>query len=122
MNIEKTREYYSHLTDDDLCQCDYCKNYVREIRAAYPEVAEYLEKMGVDIEKPFETMPLEPDTDGNIEYICAQYLVMGSGEGFQPQHIGDVGIDIAIGHPSTNISDDHFILEIFPVLLKWSIE
>ena len=121
MNIEKTREYYSHLTSDDLCQCDYCKNYVKEIKAAYPEVAKYLDSIGIDIEKPFETMPLEPDENENIEYICGQYVVIGSSEGFQPQLVGDIEIDIAIHHPSSNISDEHFVIEIYNILLKWTI-
>ena len=121
INIEKTREYYSHLTNDDLCQCDYCKNYSKEIRAAYPAVAEYLEKFGVEIEKPFETMPLEPNDKGIIEYICAQYIVKGSCRDFQPCCIGEVRIDLAMNHPSTKLSDDHFLLEIFPVILKWTI-
>lgn len=122
MNTEKTREFYRHLKNDDLCQCDYCKNYIREIRAAYPEVAEYLKKMGVDIEKPFETMPLEPDENDNIiEYICGQYVVMGSIENFQACRVNGVGVDIAINHPSTGISDEHFVIEIYPVFLKWII-
>ena len=121
INIEKAREYYSHLTNDDLCQCDYCKNYSKEIRAAYPAVAEYLEKFGVEIEKPFETMPLDPDDEGIIEYIGAQYIVKGSSEGFQPHRVGNVGIDIALNYPSPNISDDYFIIEIFPVFLKYTI-
>ena len=121
INIEKTREYYSHLRNDDLCQCDYCKNYSKEIKAAYPAVAEYLEKFGVEIEKPFETMPLEPNDKGIIEYIGAQYIVKGSCKDFQPYRVGDVRMDIAMDHPSSNISDDHFILEIFPVILKWTI-
>ena len=121
INIEKTREYYSHLTNDDLCQCDYCKNYSKEIRAAYPEVAEYLEKLGFEIEKPFETMPLDPDDEGIIEYIGAQYIVKGSSEGFQQHRVGNVGIDIALNYPSPNISDDYFIIEIFPVFLKYTI-
>ena len=121
INIEKAREYYSHLRNDDLCQCDYCKNYSKEIKAAYPAVAEYLEKLGVEIEKPFETMPLDPDDEGIIEYIGAQYIVKGNCKDFQPYRVGDVRIDIAMDHPSSNISDDHFILEIFPVILKWTI-
>ena len=119
MNIERTREYYRHLTNDDLCQCDYCKNYVKEIKAAYPEVAKYLDSIGIDIEKPFETMPIE--IEDMIEYTAVQYIVMGNREGFQQHRIGDVEIDIANNHPFSNISDEHFILEIFPVFLKCMI-
>ena len=119
MNIEKTREYYRHLTNDDLCQCDYCKNYVKEIKAAYPEVAKYLDSIGIDIEKPFETIPIE--IEDMIEYAAVQYIILGSSEGFQPYCVGDVGVDIAINHPSSNISDEHFVIEIFPVYLKYTL-
>ena len=32
---------------------------------------------GIDIEKPLETMPLEP-FEGSIEYIAVQYIAMGN--------------------------------------------
>ncbi len=38
MNIEKTKKYYDDLTDADICDCEYCRNYVREVKAAYPEL------------------------------------------------------------------------------------
>jgi len=46
MNIRKTKQYYRRLTDEDICDCSYCQNYVREIRATYGDVAAYLDKMG----------------------------------------------------------------------------
>ena len=73
MNKFKTENYYRELNKDSLCFCDYCRNYYKEVKAAYPELSDYLAGMGVDIEKPFETMPLEP-YEGNIEYIAVQCL------------------------------------------------
>lgn len=67
MDIEKTRDYYKNLKVTDICQCAYCQNYVREIKKEYRDLHKYLEGIGVDIEKPFETMPLE-EKDGYIEY------------------------------------------------------
>ena len=60
MNKFKTENYYRELNKDSLCSCDYCRNYYKEVKAAYPELSDHLAGMGVDIEKPFETMPLEP--------------------------------------------------------------
>lgn len=76
MNKFKTENYYREINKDSLCSCDYCRNYYKEVKAAYRELSDHLAGMGVDIEKPFETMPLEP-YEGNIEYIAAQYIVMG---------------------------------------------
>lgn len=119
MNVEKNQKYYEHLKPTDLCQCAYCKNYAKEIRKSYPLVSKYLENMGIDIEKPFETMPLEPDEKKNIEYISAQYIAFGDIRYFKKVVISDVNIDVAILHPSTNIKENHFVIEIFPVILKW---
>ena len=122
MNVEKNQTYYAHLLSTDLCQCAYCRNYVKEIRKAYPLVSKYLENMRIDIEKPFETMPLEPDENKNIEYIAVQYIAFGDVRHFKKMLISDVNIDIALSHPSTNLKDDHhFVIEIFPIILKWVV-
>ncbi len=119
MNVEKNQKYYEHLVSTDLCQCAYCKNYVKEIKKSYPLVSKYLENMGIDIEKPFEAIPLEPDEKQNIEYIAAQYIVFGDITHFNKAVISNVNIDIATSHPSTDIKDNHFVIEIFPIILKW---
>ncbi|MFQ8922892.1 MAG: hypothetical protein ACLR60_13435 [Clostridium paraputrificum] len=121
MNFEKTKEYYEQLISSDLCQCSYCKNYIKEIRKSYPLVAKYLENMGVDIEKPLEAMTLESDKKQNIEYISVQYFVIGDRGDFKKAMISGVNIDIAESHPSTDIKDNHFVIEIFPIILKWVI-
>lgn len=121
MNVEKNRKYYENLMPADLCQCAYCRNYVKEIKNAYPPVSKYLENMGIDIEKPFETMPLEPDEKQNIEYIAVQYIVFGDITHFKPTVISGVNVDIAESHPTTDIHDNHFVIEIFPIILKWTM-
>ncbi len=120
MNCEKTREFY--LSYEDICPCIYCQNYIKEIRGTYPLVAEYLEKLGVNIEKPFETIPLDPDENGNIEYVCGQYVVFGNKNKFIEKSIGGVNISISEIHPSTGIKESHFVIEIYPICLKWTIE
>lgn len=119
MNIEKTKEFYARLKRSDLCNCAYCQNYVREVKTTYPMLAEYLQGLGVDIEKPFETMPLEPDETRHIEYLCSQYIVCGEQEGFEKVTIDSVNVDIAGSHPSTEMGEAHFVIEIYPICLKW---
>lgn len=121
IDVVKTREYYDRLTADDLCQCAYCRNYSKEVKASYPMVTEYLSGLGIDIEKPFETMPLEPDDEGNILYAGTQYVVFGTDTGFAETYIVDVALRIAASHPSTDISDEHFVIEIDPITLRWTI-
>ncbi len=108
MDMKRTQDYYEQLSYDDSCSCAYCQNYIRQIKCEYPVIAEYLQELGIDIEKPFETMPLEPDSDGYIEYITAQYIVCGEQTGFET-----ITID------SVSIEEPHFIIEIYPIRLKW---
>lgn len=122
MNIEKTKAYYEQICNSDLCGCEYCQNYVREIKAAYPEVADYLLSLGIDIEKPFETLPLEPDNDGYIEYTSVQYVVFGKPDDFVKTTVGSVNLNVTDTHPSTQIDEAHFVIAIYPVRLKWVMQ
>ena len=119
MDIKKTKEFYRQIKSDDLCNCTYCKNYIREIKSTYPKVSEYLSRLGVDIEKPFETMPLEPDKSGDIEYICSQYIVCGTPDDFMKVMVDSISVDIAKSHPEATTEEVHFVIEIYPIRLKW---
>ena len=74
----------------------------------------------MDIEKPFETMPLEP-YEGAIEYIAVQYIVMGNVADFKNEDICSVHISIADSHPMTDIDEEHFVIEISPIKLKCTV-
>lgn len=119
LDIRRTKLYYEQISNSDLCDCAYCQNYVREIKATYPEITEYLFSLGVDIEKPFEIMPLEPDESGYIEYISVQYIIYGDPNDFDKTVIESINVDITDVHPATQINESHFVIEIYPVRLKW---
>lgn len=119
MDIEKTKQYYNNLTNADICDCEYCQNYVREVKAAYPELAVFLEKMGIDIEKPLEAIPVGP-VNGKMFYSGVQYVVMGTADDFRETSVGDVRIFITDSHPMTGIEEEHFVIEISPIYLnRW---
>ena len=113
MDIEHTKEYYARLTEDDLCQCEYCRTYVREIGAAMPHLKEYLDRLGVDIEKPFEVLPLDEMAD-SMEYLAVQYVVIGSAEDFEETAVEDMDVFVTDSHPMTDIAEEHFVIEIVP--------
>lgn len=120
VNIAKTKEYYQSIRQEDLCSCAYCKNYYLQVKAAYPDVSNYLCSLGADIEKPLETSPLEPDESGTLEYCACQYVVLGiCPDGFR-HNIGDVEVRISASHPRIHVRDAHFVLEFFPVRLPWT--
>ena len=118
VNITKTKEYYATITDSELCGCGYCRNYRLQIKSVLPEVATYLEAWGIDIEKPFETSPLEPDATGMLEYCGCQSIAFGNCDPEDHHRIGDVEFRVATSYPSTGIEKEHFVLELFPVRLK----
>ena len=36
LDVEKTKSYYNQIRSEDLCDCDYCRNNIHEVEAAYP--------------------------------------------------------------------------------------
>ena len=121
MNARKTEEYYRDLGPDAVCGCVYCRNYVRNIRRTYPALCGFLARLGIDPEKPLETMPLEP-REGYITYIGTQYVVLGSAGGFRETAAGDVRIALADSHPETGVGEEHFVLELDEISLPWEGE
>lgn len=120
INIAKTKEYYASIDESLLCDCSYCQCYREQIRSVYPKVAEYLDSLGIDIEKPFETSPLEPDEKNMLEYCCCQYIVFGKCDPEYSYKIDDVEFRLAASYPHTGIEEEDFVLELFPIWLKYS--
>ncbi len=118
VDVEKTRRYYREIGPGELCDCNDCKNYYARVKAAYPAAAEYLAELGVDIEKPLETSPREPDADGMMEYCACQYVVMGSCEENYRHTVGGVEVRRAVFYPTTGVKEEHFVLELSPIRLK----
>ena len=119
VDVSATKAYYQSITESSLCDCGYCRSYRLQIKSAFPEVSSYLDSLGVDIEKPFETSPLEPDENGMLEYCACQYVVFGNCEDDYCHRIGNVEFRKARSYPSTSIDRVHFVLEFFPVQLKY---
>lgn len=117
--LKKAAAYYKSLSPSALCGCNYCKNYCVGVRAAYPELAAYLAAFGADIEKPFETSPLEPDVAGFIEYCACQYIIFGTCGADYKAYIGDVELRTAASYPDTGIGAKHFALECAPIKLRF---
>ena len=119
VDIPKTIEYYHSLTESSLCDCGYCRSYRLQVKSAYPVVADYLADLGIDIEKPFETSPLEPDENGMLEYCCCQYIAFGKCEPEYHHRVSGVEFRVATSYPNTGIEQEHYVIELFPVQLKY---
>ncbi len=74
------------------------------------------------IEKPFETASGVPESDGYIDYLFAQYVVLGDSEDFCEVTVDSVDVSIANSHPATDIEEEHFVVEIGRIRLKWVMD
>ena len=119
VDIAKTKAHYNSITETSLCDCAYCCNYRLQVKLAFPKVAEYLYSLGIDIEKPFETSPLEPDEKNMLEYCCCQYIAFGKCDPEYSYKVDNVEFRIATSYPHTGIEEEHFVLELFPIWLKY---
>ena len=120
INIERTKEFYNSLSYDKLCDCDYCENYYKRIKETYPELSEYLSEFGTDIAKPYEISPLEPENE-SLTYSVCQYVVFGSCEDDFCEKIGYVKLRKAEFYPTTDIEEEHFVLDIYDIKLKYEV-
>lgn len=73
---------------------------------------------GLILKKPFELAPLEAGENGILEYVLCQYIVFGSCQGSYSHRIGDVEFRVASCHPSTDIEEEHFVLEFGSIRLN----
>lgn len=119
-NSSATREFYRSVREEELCACGYCRSCRARIRAAYPDAAAYLDALGVDVEKPLETSPLEPDENGMLEYGCCQHIVFGSCEAGYRRRVGTVEVRAASSYPPTGVEQEHFVLDLFPIRLPYA--
>lgn len=119
IDISKTKAYYHSISESSMCNCNYCRSYRLQVKSAYPKVAEYLGVLGIDIEKPLETSPLEPDENGILEYCCCQYIAFGKCNPEYHDRVGDVEFRIAVSYPGTGIEQEHFVIELFLIKLQY---
>lgn len=113
MDIEGTKAYYENIKREDICECVYCQNLIDEIKRSYPNVAEYLLSLGVNIERPFEVLlPIEDHINGYMDYPIVQYLIVGDPDDFKETSIDDVKIGISDCHPTAAYEGEHFIIDV----------
>ena len=46
---------------------------------------------------------------------------MGNSTVFKSTDINGVHIDVANSHPETDIDEEHFVIEMSPIRLKWTV-
>lgn len=74
--------------------------------------------IGIDIEKPFEAISLEPEKD-YLDYIAVLYIAIGTKEGFSGGLIDNVKVETEESHPTTEVAEEHFVISVYPIRLPY---
>lgn len=80
-----------------------------------------MDKFVIDIDKPWETLPGEV-VGGMVEYLGAQYILIGNKNDFKKVKLGNITIDLAKSFPNPGLDCEYYVIEIHPIKLKWTIE
>ena len=105
-----TINFYAALPPDFLCECAYCRNYMKHARRTFPSLAAYLDGIGVPIEKPFEAIPMDA-APGRVQYLGVQYVVMGEEADFRDWRQDGVHVPLADSHPDTGLDEPHYVIK-----------
>lgn len=120
VDIDITKEYYR--TYSDLCDCDGCKNFYQAIRGHSAELTEFLEKFGIDVEKPIEAMWFAVDKQSRTVDYTAYYSVHGTAAKGEYE-IDFEGINVVVqtpkNSPNTEMPEPYFVFQIFNLFLPW---
>ena len=108
VDAEATREQTTRYSFDH-CTCGYCKNYYDTMESTYPEVCEFLDQFGVNIQGPSELMPFEPTLMLACYRIRGDIIQWGSAELWA----GDIPVTVERGEDST------FLLWVGELQLPW---
>lgn len=118
VDLIKNLEYYK--SDESIpCTCEVCKIFYKNIKEKYPQIVSYLEKLNIDILRPFELTWIENEENKTVEYIGCQYIVFGKCEETFTLNINDVVFENNLHfHPSTkHINGEHFVLDFGKIVL-----
>lgn len=118
-SLEKTKKFYREY--NDVCSCDACQNFSCIVKNTYPELDTYLQGIGVDITKPFETIWFVKRESKHVEHSVSQYIVFGSWENDTSFMNGLHQISKSESHPSTRVDDNHFVIDITNINLPWKL-
>lgn len=121
IDTDKTRQYYADEDTAEYCQCAPCVNYRTRIASAYPEIAAFLDTLGIDIAKPFKVTCLKPVHDV-LTYDGCQYVAFGNGDYAWRKDFGDVEIIPGLYFPDPGVDEPFVVLEIPHIDLTFTKE
>lgn len=102
VDVEAARAYYeAHPLPWVTCECSGCRNFVRAAKTVPPAVTEFFESLGLDVEKPAETMYYTGKADcifgGGFYHLCGRLLEdLRTSEGFAPENWFDITPEFSV--------------------------
>lgn len=114
--IEETAAWYKE--DTEQCECDYCTAFRKSFSHCYPATAKLLSFYGIDVNKPLDTSPAEPE--GNtITYDAVQYVLKGVCNTNKDYSVEGLTIHKADAYPTYKQAENTFVIGINGIRLPW---
>lgn len=123
IDIEATKKYYEN---NEVCDCDACKNFQLQAKEAFPKLDEFLSAFGANILRPDEVSWIQEVDD--IDYIDITYTVCGKiieGSGYEVDLYDSLFLSVFIDNkyvPNSHKDEDWFSLTVFNVKLPFIVE
>lgn len=117
----KTEEFYNNY--NEVCNCDYCKNFCYTINNEYPELVKFLNELGIIADRPIEAIDYSW-FDNTKRYYEVFYCV--SGNLMEDFKINLDGVDILFANDlnlyNTGMKKPYFLINISNLKLTWILE
>lgn len=127
VDIDRSRAYNSSLPK---CDCADCRNFYAAIDERYPELRPFLERFGIDVERPEELWCME---DRKEPLVYQSYYTVNG----KIQKLGNYEIDaghahilpmrrdqVALPNPDCDRDDPdgYFVLSVMDIMLPWVLD
>ena len=120
LDISKNQQYYSAVSDQELCDCEGCKNYRKRIRQCCPGLAAYMAQLGMDIEKPYEvSVPYLEPKNGRLIYDLCFYVAFGECDFAFQKKLDGAELCVALFNPNSGVKEEHTVLQLCWVELPY---
>ena len=124
IDLDATKKYSA---THNLCDCADDRNFYVQSREKFPKLTEFLEELGLLIDRPDEIGSVTYNNE--VEYLFISYTVVGKILEFDKYEIdmfdGDLFLNIVIDNwyvPNEQTTDEYFTVTVYNVTLPWVLD
>lgn len=119
-----TSKYYENYLE--LCQCESCENFYKNVKFISNDVKDFLVQFGIDITKPIEQESIVADKSRQLVENTVYYAVNGNvifSSNYDIQ-LGQSTIEVVPDElsPNTDISQPYFVFAVRDIWLPWTVD